>query len=1128
MRTSIRPALVVLSLLASIGLVEARAAGNLLADPSFERTKDRDRFGLVFEKWGGWIYEGDCEFRIGRVAHGGRHSCLLHGGGACKIRVAQNVELQPGRYRITAYLRGLDIGAGTYGQSTEFMFDGKYIPLPRRGTFGWTKLTYVGDLREKKPAGPSFGLMAPGYLWIDDVSLEKVGQDVPLTEKPVLGAEESPIEPPGGLAADAFRCPECGYRRNPGGPCYACGAMSRSAAQARLRAETSTVTIADFERENPFSGGTLVEAGAPEGRRALRIDRSYVSMDRPQNWSGHDFLEAELDSSSPTPMSLAVEIRDASTRDYWTRVNYETVVPPGRNTLVIPVKQLYVGEKSRPGRMLDLAHVTRLVLGIPDKPPGALVIDRVRLRRDDSAERASFPGLFAFDLGPSTGPVMDGFTAVTPATPYTKGRGYGLRDARIWRAFDALQPDPLYQDFLCIENGGLAVDVPNGKYRVFVNIDSPSGFWGEYQRYRHRTVVAEGRPVVDETMDFDAFMKKYFRFWDVEDRAGDVTFDKYQRPYFQEKRFDVEVQDGQLNLEFRGEAWACSVSAVVIYPAAEEAKGRAFLDFVAARRRFYFDNAFKRVLHRPENAPLKPDDDERRRGFVVFARDPMRDVYANDSPDRSEVVETIRAEAFAGESEPVTVGVYPFRDLGQVAVSVTDLTADAGKIPAGAIELGYVSNRLSRVTAQGSVYTISPRLIMPGGRAEVPAGLARRYWLTVHTPRDARPGIYRGTVIVLSSKGGQTRVPLEVCVRAGTLDPVDIPAGPFGYQVGIPWYGDDPRAAAFNRRMNEGALRTLRAHGFTSFSGMPTIAYRGFSGGKPALDFTAADAEMQLAKDLGFLAVVSYGAGVSGIDPYHRDESQMAAAGFREYAPFIKAVYSEVQRHATAKGWIPVYYNIGDEPLGEELVRATENARAYRAAFPKGPPTFTAASSFVGNNVNDPHFRLSEALHLVQWNLHDEAGVRQLHQAGGEWAFYNGGNRWTFGTYMYKAAKQYGMKFRLSWHWNAAAGDPYYALDCREDDYAWCNAAPDGRLIPSVEFERLREGLDDYRRLLTLSHLIAADPRKPAARDARQLIDDRLAAFHLGQRDHDAIFPPDDWTAFRRRIDDAIEAMRNP
>ncbi len=237
-------------------------------------------------------------------------------------------------------------------------------------------------------------------------------------------------------------------------------------------------------------------------------------------------------------------------------------------------------------------------------------------------------------------------------------------------------------------------------------------------------------------------------------------------------------------------------------------------------------------------------------------------------------------------------------------------------------------------------------------------------------------------------------------------------------------------------------------------------------------------------------------------------------------------MYSQVQEHAKRNGWIPVYYNIGDEPIGDELVRSAENAAAYRAAFPKGPPFFTAASSFTGSNRQDPHFRLSQALHVVEWNDHDEASVNLLHQEGGDWAFYNGGNRWTYGTYMYKAAKQFGMKFRLAWHWNAAAGDPYYALDCREDDYAWCTAAPDGRLIPSVEFERLREGLDDYRRLLTLARLAAEAPGKPAARAARALVDTRLSAFHLGQREHDALFPPEDWSDFRRRIDDAIEALR--
>jgi len=115
------------------------------------------------------------------------------------------------------------------------------------------------------------------------------------------------------------------------------------------------------------------------------------------------------------------------------------------------------------------------------------------------------------------------------------------------------------------------------------------------------------------------------------------------------------------------------------------------------------------------------------------------------------------------------------------------------------------------------------------------------------------------------------------------------------------------------------------------------------------------------------------------------------------------------------------------------------------------------------------------------------------------------------------------MKFRVSWHWNVVAGDPYYALDCREDDYAWCNASPAGELIPSLHFEReVREGVDDYRYLLTLARL--AKQKRDAA--AESLIRGRLDAFRLGQRDHDALFPPSDWQAFRRQLAEAIERLR--
>lgn len=846
-------------------------------------------------------------------------------------------------------------------------------------------------------------------------------------------------------------------------------------------------------------------------------------MQGPQDWSGYDLLKVDTYTDSQQPLHLGVEIQDTGTHDYWTRLNYSTVIPPGAGTLILPLHQLYVGEKSRPGRNVILNGITRLVFSVGDAPIAPVFLDNLRLERDTASAKVFFKGLYAFDFGTGTSPVMDGFTAVTPATLYSAGRGYGLKNAKVWRAFDALQPDPLYQDFISIESGGLAVDVPNGKYRVFVNMDSPAGFWGEYQRYRERSLTAQGKKVISETMNFKAFAKKYFQFWDTEDLPSDNTFDKYDRGHFAEKIFDVDVTNGQLNLEFNGQNWACSVSAVILFPLEKAAEGARFLEWVKEKRRFYFANSFKRIVHRATGDPLNPAAEDTKRGYVLFHRDYMQDLYYNDTPLHGETGQPLSAEAFAGQEEPVTLAVIPLNDLGSGAVTVSALSGPQGAIPAKAIETGYVSYRITRVTGDGAVYTIAPRLVVPKNDVAMPRMVARQFWLSVHTPATAAPGIYTGEVTFTPQKGPAAKVPLRFTVRKGTLAATDIPVGPFGGRIGIPWMEDDPETNVFGAAMTEKSLHVLREAGFTMFSGVPYVTV-GFPNGKPVLDFSAADRQMDVVKDLGFLGVSTYGAGLIGLDPYHQDADKMKAAGFRDYSAFLKSIYTEIERHARQKGWPPVYWNICDEPTGDGLKPAIENAKAYRDAFPNGPPFFTGATSLHQPDGDGLYFTLAAALHIPALNLFDEAGVRRLLANGNGWAFYNEGSRWTFGEHLFKAATEFHLKYRLAWHWNAVAGDPYYALDSREDDYAWANSTPDGQLVPSVEFLRITAGLNDYRYLLTLARLAKQKPGTPAAHAAGQLIARRMAAFHLGDRVRS--LKPDEWRALRQEVGSAIEAFQ--
>ncbi len=84
----------------------AGAAENLVPDPSFEEPEEEDRWSHVFARWSGWIYEGQCEFRVSGIARTGKHSLLMTADNNSKIRACANkLLLEPGRYRITAYLR---------------------------------------------------------------------------------------------------------------------------------------------------------------------------------------------------------------------------------------------------------------------------------------------------------------------------------------------------------------------------------------------------------------------------------------------------------------------------------------------------------------------------------------------------------------------------------------------------------------------------------------------------------------------------------------------------------------------------------------------------------------------------------------------------------------------------------------------------------------------------------------------------------------------------------------------------------------------------------------------------------------------------------------------------------------
>src|SRR5438874_8309226 len=140
----------------------------------------------------------------------------------------------------------------------------------------------------------------------------------------------------------------------------------------------------------------------------------------------------------------------------------------------------------------------------------------------------------------------------------------------------------------------------------------------------------------------------------------------------------------------------------------------------------------------------------------------MQDVPVNAVPRREETGRPLEAFASAGELEPIVFSLYPLRDRGKVTVSVTDLTSPAGVVPASAVQVGVVSHRLTRVTGEGTVYTIAPRFVLPRDSAAIEKGTTTTFWLTLHTPETVKPGVYTGKVLLRFADGKTDSLPLRV------------------------------------------------------------------------------------------------------------------------------------------------------------------------------------------------------------------------------------------------------------------------------------------------------------------------------------------------------------------------------
>ena len=887
----------------------------------------------------------------------------------------------------------------------------------------------------------------------------------------------------------------------------------------------------DFTTGNAgsFSGGKIADLppdAAGGAKSALVVGKEVVVTRQPQDWSGYDQLKIDVFNASDDPQPFSVEIHDAQTQDYWTRVNYMTMVPPGRSTVTMPAS-LYVGEKSRPGRLLITSQVTVFCMSAGQAP---LMIESIRLQKIDTAS-VRFDGLHAFSFIDAKAPVMAGYRGVTKDDAYNKQAGYGwIGKMDTLRCSQARQPDTLYQTFVIAAGGTFQVDLPNGKYHALMNIDSPGGFWGEGQTYTSRQVRVNGQVVVDEKMTLDQAIKKHFQNARREDLPGINTFQDYVQKMFNIKEFDFDVADGNAEFAFAGDGqWPITLSALVIYPESKSAEGLLFWGWTMALRQEEFNNYFKQIIPKPsgEKAPAQ--------GFRLFTRYFMTPPNAYDGPLPNENIpaEGLSLSVAQGEEGTLTFSVQPGSDLGAIDLAISQMKYSGPSqqavepLKTGIIQPGWVDFRLTRITMDGTAYKVAPRYWHPTPSPSAP-GVTRTFWLRIKPPVGTAAGTYQGQITVQPAHGAAQNVPLKITILPFALDPItDVAVGPYGCSIGFPWHEYGPEVKAWHEQMLDKCLTAIHDIGCTTLTGFPSIGMKA-ADGKVTLDFTAADEQMKLLRAHGFdQAIDSYGVQL-GYRMYGTadgpNEAFAKKAGFADMHSFLKALWGPIEEHAKANNWLPVIWNLCDEPSGKAIAAAARNAEAHQAVSKELGLTlnvFSGVSSMYGDDPKSEHYDLVRAFDVASLNGHDEGSIKVIHDAGHKFSFYNGGNRWTFGRYMKALVVHDGLMYRPNWHFNAAGDDPYYALDSREDDYCWYNTDENQTMVPALYLlMQIQPGLNDYRYLSTLERLLKEKANSPAATAARKVYDQQLQL--VAGKDRTA---PTDPTAFESDRKAVVQAI---
>ncbi len=709
-------------------------------------------------------------------------------------------------------------------------------------------------------------------------------------------------------------------------------------------------------------------------------------------------------------------------------------------------------------------------------------------------------GVWQFDFGAPESAAEAGYYRVLPDTAYSAEQGFGYTEGRAYKAaFD--QNRRITRDNLLLDDvtrdgiyGGtpFRIDLPDGKYRVVA-------LTGQYSRpganrpdshYRQYSITA-GEAVLYEQEDtaeafFDPqgrYFHNYYRDWHPDVNLYEENISRWI-PFGEGQ---VEVAGG--SLEITASRYA-PINGLWVFPAGSEA-GQAALEAFRAKQQATFNDQYPYLAAEPEHPMPELPEAVKQAGAAIYVREDARELRPGTRPVPRDFGRPLRLFASQGEREAGVIAVTPLADVpGPVDLTASDLQgANGARMPASAFDIRYV--RYGEYPVTGG-YVVRPHFLVPWRPERMEKGITRGFWVDLHTPEDAQPGFYEGT-LTLTGPGVNATLPVEVRVLPLKLPRCRLYAGV---------YAGDLRGTTFRHyrgRENEPddlIRKVLRTR-------MQFYADQGFTGLYDSLGwypFEYNDGQIQTTETWEhWLEVFRTAASIPNfrerIFCYYVGGPQMfpkcphflsrraipkmaiedivfSDEAVEEMTAMTKFLYQQLRAEGLPELTFYVQDELGNDGArgaryGRELLRALNKCRK---AVPGG---FRTCISTLRVSIAQEYLDQADIVMPNQAYPVTPETIQELRDHGCTLGLYNmGATRFSYGFYPWRVDAY--NRAQWSFSYDGDSRDPFEALPSGARVSCDCHYTPDWEVLPSIGMLAQREGVDDYRHIQLLEERVKA------------------------------------------------------